>query len=813
MMFWINLKIGIRNILKHKVFSFINIIGLAISMSVGLLIISMIIGLSEYDRFHENYDRIYRILSKRVNHTGLKATSPMPIRNALVEEYTGIEKVVTFKRGFGGDASFQKKSVPMFGFFCSEEFFKVFSFKLKSGNPETALKEPFSVVLTKKSAKKLFGDVDPIGKVIRFSERGLVLAGIPNKNKPTYLGDYTVKGVIDDLPAKSHLEFEILASMSTLPILETQGKENALQADWKNIDDVYSYILLDKSKDQDYLESVLGSLSDQKYSQYEDYSVVFTAQPFSKITPGKMYGNPISYRLPITAIYFLAFLALVVILSACFNYTNLSLARSLARAKEIGIRKVSGAHRYQILFQFIGESILISILSLILAIGILELLKPAYNSLWITQYFKASFANDAYIYLIFLGLSVLIGIIAGVLPAAYLSSFKPLKVLRELSSVKVFKKLTLRKTLIVAQFSISLFFIITTTLIYYQLHFLMKAEYGFSKENIINIPLHGNEYRLLAHAIKDYSGILGVSGSSIVPATGGTTSTVLKEIDNPEDSLGVSQMSADLNFIENFQLKLVAGSGFPDDVSADKEYYILLNETATKKLGYDNVHEIIGQAFLTKESNRPLTVIGVVQDFHYSNLMDDIGPFAIRYIPDDFRFINIQYDPMHQDEVLSNLEKEWKMIDNDHVFEPEFMDAQLAESNAFIGDVAYIIGFISIIAVTIASLGLLGMVIFVTETKVKEMGIRKVHGASTGDIIIQLSKGFVIMLIIAIFIATPLAKVANNAWLIQFAVRVNFSIEILGVGILIMSALGLVTIMSQTIRTARTNPSDTLRYE
>jgi putative ABC transport system permease protein len=782
-------------------------------MSVGLLIISMIIGLSKYDRFHENYDRIYRVLSKRINYTGLQASSPMPIRNTLVEEYAGIEKVVTFKRGFGGDATYEKKSVPMFGFFCSEEFFDVFSFDLISGNPSTALKEPFSVVLTKKSAKKLFGDVDPQGKIIRFSERGLVLAGIPNKNKPTYLGDYTVKGIIDVPPGKTHLEFEILASMSTLPILETQGKESAHREDWKNIDGAYSYVLLDESKDHAYLESLLESISEQKYSQYEDYEVVFAAQPLSKITPGKMYGNPISYRLPITAIYFLAILAVIVIISACFNYTNLSLARSLTRAKEIGIRKVSGAMRYQILFQFIGESILISILSLIFAVGILELLKPAYNSLWITQYFKVSFADDVYIYLIFFSLSVIIGLIAGIIPAAYLSSFKPLKVLRELSSVKVFKKVTLRKILIIAQFAISLFFIITTTLIYYQLNFLVSAEYGFNKENIINIPLHGNEYRVIAHAIKDHSGIQGVSGSSVVLATGGTTSTVLKEIDNPDDSLGVSQMSADLNFIENFQLKLIAGSGFPDNVSSDDEQYLLVNETATKKLGYDNVHEIIGQAYMTKESNKPLTVVGVLEDFHYSNLMDDISPFIIRYIPDDFRFVNIQFDPIHQDEVLSFLEKEWKMIDSDHAFEPEFMDAQLAESNAFISDIGYVIGFISIIAVTIASLGLLGMVIFVTETKVKEMGIRKVHGASTRDIIVQLSKGFVIMLIIAIVIATPLAKVANDAWLIQFAVRVNFNIEILVVGILIMSVLGLSTILSQTMRTARTNPSDILRYE
>jgi putative ABC transport system permease protein len=489
------------------------------------------------------------------------------------------------------------------------------------------------------------------------------------------------------------------------------------------------------------------------------------------------------------------------------------MAKSLSRAKEVGIRKVSGAYKYQILFQFIGESVLVAILSLIFAVGLLEILKPAYNALWITQYLKVEFADDIRIYLIFLFFSIIIGMIAGVLPAFYLSSFRPLKVLRDTSGIKMFKKITMRKVLIVTQFSISLFFIITTTLIYYQLKYLTGADYGFEQENLLNIPLHGNEYQKYANTIKDHTGIQGISGSSVVLSTGGTSSTVLRNVKNPEDSLPVSQMSADKSFVDNLNLKIVAGNGFPDELSDVSEQYLLVNETAAHRLGFSNVHEIVGEAFFSKDSDKPLSVIGVLKDFHYSNLMTDIGPFIIRYIPEDFRYVNVRIDPMHKDEIIAFMKSEWEKIDNDHPFEPEFMDQQLAESHAFIGDVGYVIGFISIIAVSIASLGLLGMVIFVTQTKIKEIGIRKAHGANTFDIIFLLSKGFLIMLFIAIIIATPLAKLANTAWLIEFAIRVNFGIKVLAVGIFIMLALGLTTILSQTIRTARINPSETLRYE
>jgi len=314
------LKIAIRSIFKDKAFSIINIIGLAVSMSVCLLIISMILGLSSYDRFHENYDHIYRVLSKYEKQSNYNASSPMPLRNVLIEEYSGIDKVVTFKRGFGGDATYDDTTVPMVGYFCSEELFRVFSFNLDKGNPDHALREPFSVVLTGDYAKKLFGDDDPIGKVIRFNERGLVIAGIPNKNESTYLGDYTVTGVMNELPGNTHLEFHILASLSTLPVLEKQGVANSLANEWKNIDGSYNYLLLDSNRDGAYLQSILDNITDRYSQNVDEDPVIYKAQPLSKITPGTLYGNPFSFRMPLQAIYFMAALALIVMVSACFSF-------------------------------------------------------------------------------------------------------------------------------------------------------------------------------------------------------------------------------------------------------------------------------------------------------------------------------------------------------------------------------------------------------------------------------------------------------------------------------------------------------------
>jgi putative ABC transport system permease protein len=327
------------------------------------------------------------------------------------------------------------------------------------------------------------------------------------------------------------------------------------------------------------------------------------------------------------------------------------------------------------------------------------------------------------------------------------------------------------------------------------------------------VSLQGNTYENYANLIKNHSGIAGVSGSSVVLATGGTSYSFLKRMDDPHDSTGMTEMFADRNFIENFGLNFIAGTNFPEEPAQESESCFLVNETGAKKLGYDNPLDIIGETFKFVDFYNPLTVMGVVKDFHYTSLIQEVGPFIIRYNPEKFRYANIRIHPGAQESVMDYMAKKWKEMDQDHAFDSQFMDQQLAESNAIFGDIGFIIGFISILAVSIACLGLLGMVIFVVQTRIKEIGIRKVHGATSRDAVWVLSKGFLILLIIAVFIATPFAKLINEMWLREFAVRIEFGIGILGMGILMMLILGLATIFSQTVKSASNNPIEALRYE
>ncbi len=806
------IKIALRNIFKNKTFSVINIFGLAVSMSVCLLVITMIAGMKEYDRFHRNYDRIYRILSKQVVGSSMNATSPAPIGPYLKDQYEWIDDVVTLRTGFGGDASIENNAIPVTGFYASENFFRVFSFPLAGGDPDKVLSEPYCVVLSKKAAKKLFGDVDPIGKVIRFSDRGLMMFGITTKNKPVDLGTFVVTGVADEFPASSHISFEVLASFSTLTSLVGQEKIEDISNDWTHIWSTYHYVLMSKEHDAQQLDAVLGDITRTQYINHENKACEFVAQPMSEITPGKMLGNPISFRLPIEAIYFLSVLAAVVIFSACFNYTNLTVARSLTRAREVGIRKVSGAVKSQIFMQFLSESIIMALLALILSYGLLQILKPAFLGLWINRYINVSYSNDPLVLIVFLCFSIFVGIIAGVIPAFYLSRFKPIKVLKALGGSKMFGNLNLRKSLIILQFTVSLLFILTTTFVYFQLRYLMNAEYGFNKDNILNIQLQGNDYEQFKAHIGSYTGITGISGSSYLPSTGYSTSYWVWDAEDVNDSLSMQWMRVDGNFIPNFELKIMAGRNFSAEALDENRNYVVINETAVSKWGFDNPHEALGK-HLRLEEGDDVEIIGVVNDFQHGLMMDDIEPLLFRYDPEKFRYANIKIAPGAFEKVNVYIGNKWKAMDKYHTYESRLYDHALAETHALFGDISYIVGFIAFLAIVIACLGLLGMVTFAAETKTKEIGIRKTMGATAKNIIYNLSKGYFILLAIAVVLAIPLTWFINDLWLREFANKINIGVGHYLIGIGIMILLGLLTIGSQTFRAARSNPVDALRYE
>ena len=813
------IKIALRNIFKHKVFSFINIVGLAVSMSASLLIILMVSDQKKYDQFHTKKDRIYRVITRSGDEGIFYATTAMPLKETLLEEYEGIEKVVRFRMMFGGDVTNEQNTIPLAGFYADEDLFNVFDFELLYGDPETALKEPFSLVLTEEAANKLFKNENPIGKVVKFNDRGLDHYGLGITIKNVMLGDFTITGVIKDKSYKTHIPLEIFGSWSTLPVLNNQEIDKVQLDNWKSIWETYLFVQMEEGKTRNDLSRILDRITEVQFEDYEDFKLTFDTQALSEITPGKFLNNPMSFRMPREGFYFLSFLALIVIISACFNYTNLSVARALSRAKEIGIRKIHGAGRIQIFLQFTMEAILISLFALVLSVVFLQLLKQGFTGLWLNKYLAINMKENALAVLLFIFFSVIIGFIAGFLPAWYLSSFQPLNVLKKQMSggakkkgSLIFSKPGFGKSLVVTQFVFSLILIITTTLLFSQMSHLMKAEYGFDKENIINIKLQGNGHLLLTNELKSYSDIRQISASNLIPATGFSDGGLLKKPDD-SDSTGVFYLGTDHNYIDNLKLELLYGNNLPVDDSDNSGTYIVVNETTAQRFGYKNPQDIIGEIFYLSNKNDMVEVIGVVKDFYYDLFMEEIGPLVIHYNPGNFRYINVRISGNNLKETLSFIETKWKKIDKIHAFEYQFFDEQLANSHAIFGDVISIVGFIAILAVSIACLGLLGMATYTAETRLKEIGIRKVMGASVQSILLLLSRGFIILLAIAILIGGPLAYFMNNLWLQMFAYKVDFGITIFGTSILIMLILGLLTVGSQTLRAALTSPSITLRDE
>jgi len=485
------LKVAFRNIYKHRMFSLINIFGLSISMATCLLIIVLVYGQKRVDNFHKDRDRMVRVLS--IDDLNSWASTPLPLASALLKEYPHIvEDAVRVKSSFvGGDIAYGDSRIPLAGRYVDKKFFKLFDFPLIAGNIENVLEAPYSIVLTKESAEKLFGKEDPIGKSVQLNDIGLNTLDIDllsTESKETLLGSFTVTGIVDtSLP--SHIQFEFLVSMATVPALVKQGKSEAVFDNWNNYFDGYLYVLLKEGKTKKDLALILDDISRERYSANKDINISFATEQLSEITPGAFHQNPISLRMPSEAIYFLSFLGLVVLFSACFNYVNLSFARSLTRSKEIGVRKTMGAARFQVFIQFIVESILISLISLVLAIGMLQILSTFFLDLWINQFLILDLTPDFVLFLLFLGFSILVGCLAGLLPASFLSSFTPIKTLRNSSGINLVKRkrLTLKKGLVLAQFCVSLFFIITTLLIFSQLNYLLEKEYGFDEGYIINV--------------------------------------------------------------------------------------------------------------------------------------------------------------------------------------------------------------------------------------------------------------------------------------------------------------------------------------
>ncbi|MEQ9402065.1 MAG: FtsX-like permease family protein [Cyclobacteriaceae bacterium] len=806
-------KVGFRNILKYKMFSFINVFGLAVAMSVCMLIILMLADQKSYDQFHENKERVYRILGTPYVGSVPYATVPVPLSDAIKDRYPIIEKSTSLRKGVGGDAIYKNQIADLKGYFADDSFFEVLSFPLISGNKNSALSLPNSVVISKDKANQLFKDENPVGRHIQFEDRGLRVLDIDgDADSSVDWGTFTITGIVDNDAIKSHLKFDILMSISTLNRLQEDSLIVDNSQKWDAYQSAFSYILLKDEVSRSELKDALKNLSERQYSDLEDLSEYsFSSQKLTDITPGIIVANEDSFRLPELPYFVLSMFASIIMIMACLNYVNLSVAKSLSRMKEIGVRKVNGATRKNLMFQFLLESILTALLALVISTFILFFLKEAFMNLWVNKYLNFDLNVTVSVYLVFTAFALLVGMIAGIYPALFISRRKPVNALK--SQIEEKKgKWGIRKVLSVSQFVFSLLFIVTSIVIYNQFKFFTEFEYGFDSENIVNVHLHGNDHELISTEFSSVPGVKNISACEYIPATGVTNLISLVDKRNEDEVIEMLHQKVSETFIDNLGLSLVAGKGLTTSASDDE--LTIINESAVNKLGFENPEEAIGSIWKTRE-NSSLKIVGVVRDFRATLLIsgDEIQPMLMTSDPENFNFLNVKVSGENPMRVVSELEERWKKLDSRHRFKYEFYQNELDNTNLVVFDVVSVIGYISFLSILIACLGLLGMAIYTTERKTKEVGIRKVLGAAEMNIVLILSKSFMKLLLISVLIAAPLSFVVNKLWLDNFPNRVDFGFGTVVIGSLLMLGLGLLTIGSQTIRAARQNPVESLKDE
>jgi putative ABC transport system permease protein len=801
--------VAIRNLTRNKFFSAINIFGLAVSMSICMAIIMLVADQLQYDAHNTNRGVIYRINSYGVDERGLdrggveNSTSPMPLKQELLENYTGVERAVRIKRGFGNnwmELENQDVNVPIKGYFADEEVFGFFQFEFQYGDPVNALKAPYSVVLTREAADKLFKEENPVGLTLKVGETGT----------------YVVTGVLKKTENKSHLVFEALASMSTIKSLQAEGKFGNEMDNWLDFWNGWTYIQVDPAKSQEeiqaHLEKIYGAHI-ASVANPDKYKARFRLQGLSEITPGRLVNNPIGPSLPWAIVYFLSGLAGVIMLTSCFNFTNLSIARSLKRAKEIGVRKVTGAARLQIFLQFLSESVVVSLCALIVAVLLLVALKPLILQMTFARVFMWDLEANVYVFAAFFVFALIVGIFAGLFPAVVLSGFEPVKVLKSLNSVKLFSRIGLRKVLLASQFTLSLIFILTVIVMYNQLELFLTKDYGFNLKENISVRLNKTSAQSLKTELEKFPNIKNSTAASHVPASGTSYGTNFKKDLADKDWTDLYYFSVDDDYLANMEVDLVAGRNFNKADGDANRNFIIINEEATKTLHYKTPIDALGQELIHQRDSSKKVIIGIVKDYNHVALINRLEGMGLMYNPDEFGVVQVRYEGTYEDGVRS-IEKAWAAANPALKLDHKAVEEEIKFFyNTVFGDLVNILGVIAGLAIMISCLGLLGMATYSIETRMKEISIRKVLGSSDKSLIYLLSKGFLMLLFIAVLIGVPAAWFGNNLWLQLMPYHTEIGIGTIMLGILILLVLGGVTIGSQTLRAAFTNPVDNLKNE
>jgi putative ABC transport system permease protein len=786
--------IATRNLAKHRFFTIINVLGMAAGMSISLLLIAMLSFLFTYDNFHENKDKIYRVISFANDHVNTKgfASAPSTIATLLKDDFTGIDKVVRINSGFSAEAESVKKKIPLSGYFVDDNFLEVFSFKLLKGNTEKLFEDANSIVITASAAEKMFGHEDAIGKIIQMGE----------------WGEFEITGVLEDIPKNSHMQFQILAPYESF-ISHTKGSEEN-KNEWRDFRNSYVYMLLSENDKPSRIESFLQATATKAYANEKDFTANFKLQSLKDIAPGPELNDQIGPEWGYASLGIFMLLTLLILIPACLNYANISISRALKRMKEIGLRKVMGGQSNQIFFQFVTETVIVTLIALGISFYIFTIIKSEFLSMVIRSE-SLDLTPDFRTIVLFILFAIFTGVIAGFVPALYFSKLNPVQALKSKSLSQGSSRFSFRKILTVGQFALSLGFIMGVVIVLNQYRQTLIYDFGFQQENILDVDLQGANGIIAKNEFSKLAEVKSVSMSSHILGTSSSSQTWLHSIDRG-DSLEVFQMFIDENFIPNLDLHIIAGKNFEGDSKAD-EKQIVVNEEFVRSLGIKNPSAILGQEFIL--SGKPAIVSAVVKNFHYMHLREPIKSFMFRYDTKQFQYANIRITGTHDVvATVSKIESTWKTFGGENKFSAQFFDDEIKDAYAFYFSMIKICGFLGFLAITISCLGMLGMVVFTVENRMKEVGVRKVMGASIPDITLLLSKDFIRLMVIAAMFAAPLTYLFfDKLYLSSQYYKMDIGIleVVFSLGLMLM--LGLATIFSQTISAAKANPVDTLRSE
>ncbi len=800
------IKIAVRNLSRNRLYSFINIAGLSVGIAACLMIYLWVQDELSFDAFHENADRIYRV-ERKVDFREIHGQAPItsgPYGPALVRDYPEIESFVRLDR----DEASIKDSRNIFRrqslIFSDNSIFEVFDFRLEEGDPVTALTQPQTIVLTRESARRLLGTDDVLGWSLTLDWNGVVL-------------DFQVTGILAEVPPNSHVRFEILASISSYP-------EEDMNQWFSNF--LYTYVLVRKGISGEEVENKLAAFL-TRYMGAEftafvgpeaDINDVFQLKmrPLLDIhlQPSEQFEiEPQGSMASVVIFSAIAFLILVI---ACINFMNLSTARAHKRGREVGMRKTVGALKQQLWMQFLGESVLLSFFALVLAVVLIASSIPVFNtisgkSLSLAQLLELG--NGATLIVITLAS----GVLAGLYPAFYLAAFSPVRVLKG-TALSGRGKSVFRKTMSVLQFAISIVLIIGTLIIYSQMKFIQNKSLGFDKENVVLITSESDEVgkniEVFRSTLLENTGIKSVAASSNIPGSSTFSDTVFKR-DDSDEIFSLTYLRADYDFVDTYGFDVIAGRRFSRDFGTDQLGALMINEAGVEELGY-TPQEVVGRKLLmavSPQEFREFTVVGVVQDFHFKSLHRIIEPFVLLLAPEAIRFVSVRTLPGDVMETLGVIQKKWMEVFPGEEFEYSFLDDRINRLYASETRIRKIFLIFAVLSISVACLGLIGLAAFTAAERTKEIGVRKVLGASEVSILMLLAKEFSKWVLAANILAWPVAYYAMHQWMQGFAYRAE-----IGPGSFMLSAvlafiIALLTVSYQSVRAALADPVRSLRYE